>query len=82
MADDNDKQIELAVKRAVWESEMSTAIDNLTEAVHTLSERVQQLEKRYLIVCAILVLIGQAVGIGVGEMLQHFVAGGPIPPVP
>ena len=84
MGEDTEKEIEKAVARAIWETELSTSIAELSTAVTTLTERVHQLERRYLIVCGILVLLGQAVGIGVGEMLQHFLGAAPpvVPPAP
>ena len=78
--EEKEREIAKAVARAVWETEISKGIEELTTAVMQLTDRVQQLEKRYLIVCGILVLLGQAVGIGVGEILQHFLGGGgPVP---
>lgn len=76
---DNQDEIDKAVARAVWEKDMAQAIEGLADSVHALTERVQQLEKRYLIVCGVLILLGQAVGIGVGEILQHFLGASPAP---
>lgn len=75
MGDEEDK-IARAVNRAVWETEMAEGIRSLAVSVDALAERVATLEKRYLIVCAVLVILGQAVGMGLGEIISQVLGNG------